>query len=254
MPYKHLPFAALIFAVAMTTSVFGQDRYSLTLNNEFVAKLKEFGSLKSEVSESARNKIDVIELRYDDTKAQTPIDLEVEVNVIDGDAIIVLDEPMIAKIKGQPVRISAEATNFSRVLLKYDSPALTRGAMITSDDTVFVRLSDVKSIAGELEGLDSISLKTKFGEITIPLKMIAGIQMHVDENDSAVIVLEDGDSITGVPTVPALTLITDWGKAEVLPDAVKSITTTANSKFVRQSTDFGTRWTLKTGNSFAPGM
>ena len=123
-----------------------------------------------------------------------------------------------------------------------------------SDNTVFVRLSDVKSIAGELEGLDSISMTCKFGKITIPLDQIAGIQMHVDEKKSAVVVLNDGDSITGVPDVPMLTLTTDWGTAEVEPGSIKSITTTANSKFSRKNTDFGTRWELRTGNSFAPGM
>ena len=123
-----------------------------------------------------------------------------------------------------------------------------------NDNTVFVRLSDVKSIAGELEGLDSISMTCKFGKITIPLDQIAGIQMHVDEKKSAVVVLNDGDSITGVPDVPMLTLTTDWGTAEVEPGSIKSITTTANSKFSRKNTDFGTRWELRTGNSFAPGM
>ena len=251
---KNLFLVALMFTVALSTSAFGQDRYSLTLNNDFITKLKEFGSLKSEVSESARDQIEVVELRFADTKDQEPVDLEVEVSIIDGDAVIVLDDSMISTIKGQPVRIATITNGFARVLLKYDSPAIANDSIITSDDTVFVRLSDVKSLAGELEGLDAISLTTKFGEITIPLKLIAGIQMHTDEKNSAVVVLEDGDAITGVPNIPTLNLMTDWGKAEVLPESIKSITTTANSKFVRQNTDFGTRWTLKTGNSFAPGM
>ncbi len=252
---KTAPIIALLIAITMTTSALAQDRYSLTLSNEFISKLKEFGSLKSEVSESARDKIGVIELRFEDTKSATPVELDIDVNILGEDAVIVLDEGLIAKIKGQPVRIPTDQNGFSRVLLKYDSPAMiNESAVVMSDNTVFIRLSDVKSIAGELEDLDSITMTCKFGEITIPLEQIAGIQMHVDENNSAVAVLSNGDSITGVPDVPMLTLTTDWGTAEVLPEAIKSITTTANSKFSRKNTDFGTRWELNTGNSFAPGM
>lgn len=252
---KTAPLIALIVALTMTTSVMAQDRYSLTLSNDFIGKLKEFGSLKSEVSAAARDKIGVIELRFEATKSATPVELDVDVNIIGDDANIVIDDDLIAKIKGQPVRIPTSQNGFSRVLLKYDSPAIaSQSAIIMGDNTVFVRLSDVKSIAGELEGLDSIEMKCKFGDITVPLEQIAGIQMHVDEKNSAVVVLDNGDSITGVPTVPKLTLTTDWGTAEVLPEAIQSITTTANSKFSRKNTDFGTRWELKTGNSYAPGM
>lgn len=251
---KKATLIALVISIAMTSSAWAQDRYSLTLNNDFISKLKEFGSLKSEVSESARDKIGVVELRFSDTKDQTPIELDIDVNLVDDDAIIILDDDLIAKIKGQPVRITTTENGFARVLLKYDSPALIESSMVVTDNTVFIRLSDVKSIAGELNDIDSITLDCKFGEVTLPMDQIAGIQMHTDENDSAVVVLNNGDSITGVPEIPTLTLMTDWGKAEILPEAIQSITTTANSKFSRNNTDFGTRWMLKTGNSFAPGM
>lgn len=252
---KTAPVIALLIAITMTTSAFAQDRYSLTLSNEFISKLKEFGSLKSEVSADARDKIGVIELRFEDTKLATPVELDIDVNILGADAVIILDDELIAKIKGQPVRIPTAENGFARVLLKYDSPAMTsKSSVVMSDNTVFIRISDVKSIAGELEGLDAITMNCKFGEVTIPLDQIAGIQMHVDEKNSAVVVLNDGDSLTGVPEIPMLTLTTDWGTAEVLPESIKSITTTANSKFSRKNTDFGTRWELNTGNSYAPGM
>ena len=252
---KTAPIIALLIAITMTSSTFAQDRYSLTLNNEFIYTLKEVGSLKSEVSASARDQIGTIVLRFADTMDQTPVELDIDVDIVGTDAVIILDNDLIAKIKGQPVRIPTEQNGFSRVLLKYDSPAVVgNAANVVSDNTVFVRLSDVKSLAGELDGIDSISMSCKFGQITIPLDQIAGIQMHTDEKNSAVVVLNNGDVITGVPTIPMLTLMTDWGMAEVMPESIKSITTTANSKFARKNTDFGTRWILKTGNSFAPGM
>jgi len=252
---KTAPIVALLIAITMTSAAFAQDRYSLTLSNDFISKLKEFGSLKSDVSESARNKIGVIELRFADTKEETPVELEIGVDIVGSDAVIILDDDLIAKVKGQPVRIPTSESGFSRVLLKYDTPAMSNdSAMVISDNTVFVRLSDVKSIAGELDGLDSITMTCKFGEVTIPMDQIAGIKMHIDENNTAMVVLNDGDSLSGVPNIPMLTLITDWGTAEVLPDSIRSITTTANSKFSRKNTNFGTRWNLETGNSFAPGM
>jgi len=250
--FQKLLLSAIVAIFVINSSAFAQDRYSLTLNNEYLTNLKSSGSLKSEVSESARNKIGFIELRYDDSKDKTPVELEIDVVRNGSDAVIVLDEDLIAKIKGQPVRIPARENGFSRVLLKYDAPAV--GNTITSEDLLFVRLSDVKSLAGELDEISEITLTTKFGEITIPMEQVAGIKLHTDEDDSAVIVFVDGDVITGVPSLPTLQLSTDWGKAEINPEAVQSITTTSNSKFSRQNTDFGRRWTLKTGNSFAPGM
>lgn len=253
--FQKFLLSAIVAVLVLSSSAIAQDRYSLTLNNEYLTNLKSSGSLKSEVSESARNQIGFIELRYDDSKDKTPIELEIDVTRVGSDAVIVLDNELIAKIKGQPVRIPARENGFSRVLLKYDAPAVgIKSSEIVSDDLLFVRLSDVKSLAGELDEITEITMTTKFGDVTIPMEQIAGIKLHTDEDDSAVIVMVDGDVLTGVPSLPMLQLSTDWGKAEINPEAVQSITTTSNSKFSRQNTDFGTRWTLNTGNSFAPGM
>ena len=257
--FQKLVLSAVVAVLVLSSSAIAQDRYALTLNNAFLTNLKSSGSLKSVVSESSRSKIGFIELRYDDSKGKTPIELDIDIN-IDGtptgtDAVIVLDNDLIAKIKGQPVRIPVKENGFSRVLLKYDAPAMAnKSSEIISDELLFIRLSDVKSLAGELDEISEITMTTKFGDVTIPMEHIAGIKLHTDEDDSAVIVMVDGDVLTGVPSLPTLQLSTDWGKAEVNPEAVQSITTTNNSKFSRQSTDFGTRWTLRTGNSFAPGM
>lgn len=253
--FQKLLLSAVVAVLVLSSSAIAQDRYSLTLDNDYLTSLKSSGSLKSEVSESARNKIGFIELKYDDSKDRTPIELEVDVVRDGSDAVIILDNELIAKIKGQPVRIPARENGFSRVLLKYDAPAVTNKASeIISEDILFVRLSDVKSLAGELDEISEITMTTKFGDVTIPMEQIAGIKLHTDEDDSAVVVMVDGDVLTGIPSLPTLQLSTDWGKAEVNPEAVQSITTTSNSKFSRQNTDFGTRWMLRTGNSFAPGM
>ena len=234
-----LIFSMMIAALVLSSSAFAQDRYSLTLNNDFLEKLQSFGSLKSEVSESARDKIAYIELRYEESKETTPIELDENVTIQGSDAVIILDDSLIAKIKGQPVRIPVTENGFARVLLKYDAPAMaSTPSEIINEDLVFIRLSDVKSLAGELEEMSEIKLTTKFGDITIPMEQIAGIRLHTDEDDSAVVVFTDGDVLTGVPEIPLLNLTTDWGKAEVEAESVQSITTTSNSKFTQQNSDF----------------
>ena len=253
--FQKFLLSAVVAVLVLSSSAIAQDRYSLTLNNDYLTNLISSGSLKSEVSESARNKIGFVELRYDDSKDKTPIELDIDVMRSGSDAVIVLDNDLIAKIKGQPVRIPVSANGFSRVLLKYDAPAIaSKSSEIISEDILFVRLSDVKSLAGELDEISEITLTTKFGDVTIPMEQIAGIKLHTDDDDSAVVIMVAGEALTGVPSLPTLQLSTDWGKAEVNPEAVQSITTTSNSKFSRQNTDFGTRWVLRTGNSFAPGM
>ena len=250
-----LIFSMMIAAMILSSSAFAQDRYALTLNNDWLEKLRSSGSLKSEVSESARDKIGYIELLFDASKDTASIELDEDVTIVGSDAVIVLDDSLIAKIKGQPVRIPVTQNGFARILLKYDAPAMaSKPSEIINEDLVFVRLSNVKSLAGELDDISEIKLTTKFGDITIPMEQIAGIRLHTDEDDSAVVVFNDGDVLTGIPELPTLNLTTDWGKAEIESDSVQSITTTAKSKFTQQNSDFGSRWNLRTGNSIAPGM
>ena len=86
------------------------------------------------------------------------------------------------------------------------------------------------------------------------MDQVAGIKFHTDSDDSAVVILNNGDSITGVPTIPAIQLKTDWGQADIEPSKIDSLTTTANATFTQGNSDFGSRWNLSTGNSFAPGF
>jgi hypothetical protein len=65
-------------------------------------------------------------------------------------------------------------------------------------------------------------------------------------------VLNNGDSLTGVPTVPSIQLTTDWGRADIEPEFIQSLTATSGAKFRQQNSDFGVRWSLDMGNSFAP--
>jgi hypothetical protein len=242
--------------VMTSTATFGQsDRFSLTLNNSYIDSLRSAGSLVSAIDPDSRNKIGIIELRYDETKDNEPVELDLAIGNENDAAVIVIDEDLLSKIKGQPVRVSISNSLFSSVLLKYDSPAMSPAinpTMQMDDDLIFIRLSDTKSIAGKMDGFDNFKMTCAFGEITIPMEQVAGIKFHTTADDKAVVVLSNGDTVTGTPTIPAIQLQTDWGQADVEPKAIQSLTKSSGAKFQQSNTDFGTRWKLNTGVSYAP--
>ena len=100
---------------------------------------------------------------------------------------------------------------------------------------------------GTVDGFDEFGIDCKFGKVTIPMEHVAGIRFHADEDDNAVVVLTNGDSLTGTPTVAAISLKTSWGQADIEPEFMQSLTTSANATFSRETNpDFGSRWMLRT--------
>ena len=109
----------------------------------------------------------------------------------------------------------------------------------------FVKLSAGKVIVGQMDLTEKLSFETKFGEVGISLGQIAGIRFHIDGDDSAVVVLNNGDSVTGIPKSDSLNLTTDWGRAEFDPVYVEQITTRQNASFSpTNDPQFGQRWIL----------
>ena len=121
----------------------------------------------------------------------------------------------------------------------------TNNAMTSSVPMHYVKLSDRKVLVGQMNLTEKLKFTTKFGEVDIALGQIAGIRFHIDGEDSALIVLKNGDSVTGIPAMESLNLNTDWGRAEFDPVYVDEITTSQRASFT-QSNDpqFGQRWTL----------
>jgi hypothetical protein len=256
--FRSLVCATLFAALFLTGNSFAQDqtRFVLKLDNKLVGSLRSYGSLRSQVPEKYRNKISFIELQYDETNEEEPIELGLPISVSGENASLTLDEDLIGQVKGQPVRIPVKesGSDFSQIVLKYEAPVTPSPMLAGSEtDTFFIRMTDAQVMAGNMDGFDSFSIKCKFGDINIPMDQIAGIRFKIDNKDSAVVVLTNGDTITGEPTVPAVELKTDWGQADIEPDFIQSLTTSANSRFLQETGDFGVRWRLQTGNSVAPG-
>ncbi len=255
--FRSIALAALAAVLCLSGDAFAQDqtRFVLKLNNELVASLRSYGSLRSQVPEKYRNKISFIELQYDETNEEEPIELGLPLNVSGENASLGLDEDLIGQVKGQPVRVpvSESSNNFSQIVLKYERPAMPSAMLGGSEDApFFIRMDNSRVMAGEIAGFNEFSLKCKFGDVTIPMQQVAGIRFHIDNKDSAVVVMSNGDVLTGSPTVPAIELKTDWGQADIEPRFIQSLTTSPNSRFLQESGDFGTRYMLRMGTGVAP--
>ena len=262
--FQNLLLRSIVLTVCclgLAASSHAQDQtFAMKLNNTHFEGLKKYGSLKSHIPEKARGKIGVVELKFDQTADKEPVELDIVASVQDGVAIFVVDDDLIAKIKGQPVKIKLadNAKKVQEVSLIYsveapvpDSPSI-KDADGNVMDVFFVRLGANKVFAGGIDGLQAIKLDTRFGSISIPLDQIAGIRFHINDREEAVVTLTNGDTITGTPALSSLDLRTDWGDATIDGKAIESITSTKSSHFQKRVTDFGPRWVLEGAQAIAP--
>ena len=253
----------LAMGVAMAnTSQAQQDqtRFVLKLSDQLISDFKKFGSLKSKIPEDFRNKITLIELQHEGSKANEPVEAISPTSVRGNTATISLDDTMIGKVINQPVRIKVAEQGFQEILLNYTGTSaknMADGAMDAGmkdgmktgmkapvAEMFFIKLSNGEEMAGSIAGFDSFKMETAFGDVSIPSEMIAGVRFHIDGEDAAVVILDNGDAVTGVPTIDAVSVATDWGTADVEPRFIESMTTAQNSSFVQNNTPFGSRWQL----------
>ncbi len=249
--------AAIVLCTAGNLIAQDQTRFVLKLDNDLVSSFRSYGSLRSAVPDKFNGKISFVELQFSDTKDNEPVELDLGIQINGENANIVLDDDAINSLKGQPVRVSvpADRNSFSQIVLMYDAPVATTPQLNGSGqpvDMFYIRLGNNRTMSGSIDGFDQFEIETRFGKVSMPMDQVAGIKFHTDTKDSAVVVMSNGDSVTGIPTIPAVKLKTDWGQADIEPKSIVSLTTTANARFSQSSGDFGSRWNLKTGNSIAP--
>ena len=243
-----------------------QTRFVLRLSDDLVFKLRDVGSLASNVQAEFRNNISLIEVQFGDAANAQAENVSVDLEVSNGTANVIMDERLIERVQRGPIRIVVPPAKraFNRVSLVYargeneDIPSRPAEPILNSSgqpiDLFYIRLKDTKSMAGGIDGFDRFEIATKFGKVSVPMDQVAGVKFHIDGKDSAVVVMDNGDTVTGVPTIPAVMLTTDWGQADIEPEFMNALTTTSNARFVQENTDFGLRWQLKAGDSFAPGQ
>lgn len=257
------------FLVAQDQPSIGNSRFVMTLQDEYVQRLKSSGSLQSPVLADAQGKISAVQIQFSGSATQAAVAAPAVATVNGNICQIKLDDSTIDMARTQPIRVEVPAGSmFTKVFLIYDlaaAPAIdsldptTAGSSTSStapaasatgfDDISyfqhFVKLSDESAIVGQMELDQELAFETKFGEVKISMGQIAGIRFHIDGEDAAMVVLKNGDSITGTPVSESFEMNTDWGRAEFDPVFVEAITTSANAQF-RQTNDpgFGPRWQL----------
>lgn len=253
-------FAALVLGVLISSNCFAQNesaRFILKLDDSLIASFKDFGSLRSTLPAEVRGRIDTIEIRFAGTEGNAPITMNLDIAINDQDAEIKVDEELLNTIRNQPVRIPLNGKTFNVVFLRYEkenTPNSDEVVMGDGPNRFVLKITDESTIAGSVVDMTSIKLVTNFGEVELTLDQVAGIRFRSDGNDEAVVFLNNGDAITGTPTLGVVNVRTFWGLAEVNASNIRSMSVSPTATYVQETTDFGTRWTMRLGNGLAPGM
>jgi hypothetical protein len=241
------------FSVAQDETPPNNNRFVLSLNDGLVQSFKSLGSLQSQVPADAQGKIAAVQLQFSglvtDAAENVAADVTVEGNV----CRIALNDELIERIRNRPARISVPSNSqFSRVLLTYPalqlSPPAAEGSASQNPAGFFqhvVSLTTGEKLTGQLDLGKELEFATRFGDVKIAVEQIAGIRMHVDAEDSAAIVLSNGDSISGIPGESSFELSTDWGRAVIDAVYVESIVFGETRQFRRSNEPgLGERWQL----------
>ena len=206
-------------------------------------------------------KISAIVIGSRENNDQDALTVEETIVKYEGNAVIInLNDDMISQLQKQPIRMSVADSLFAQIFLKYRSPSDMEAAVVADEDKsqnpqvlqsqkFFLKLTNGQVIQGEIDRPKKINMQCKFGEITIPQELIAGIRFHTDANDAAVVIMKNGDSITGVPLVATIQVTTDQSPFEIDSKNLESITIAENATFAKGETDFGPRWQLKAATS-----
>lgn len=108
----------------------------------------------------------------------------------------------------------------------------------------YLTLSGNRTMEGKMEITDKLMFETKFGSVGIGVEQIKGIRFHADGDDAAIIVLRNGDTITGVPKLDNVNITTEWGRAEIETKFIESVVITPNARFQLNSNAGGPGWIL----------
>ena len=258
--FSRAPIVALILSVFLTSNSFAQDepaRFILKLNDNLISSFKEYGSLRSALPADVRDRIDTIELRFAGTEDKAPITMNLNVQLNGQNAEIAVNDNLLDTVKTQPVRVPLNGKTFNVVFLRYNRTAdVGEGKDVVMGDgpnRFVLKITDDSTIAGSVVDMTAIELMTNFGKIELTLDQIAGVRFKSNGDNEAVVFLNNGDAITGTPTLGVVNVQTFWGLAEVNASNLRSMSTSPSAQYVRETTDFGSRWTLKMGTGLAPG-
>ena len=116
-----------------------------------------------------------------------------------------------------------------------------------ADGKIFVKVTRNRELAGQAIDLDSIQFKAEFGDVTIPMAKIAGVKLHVNAEDDAVVALKNGDLVTGKINLNTVSLRTSWGQAHVKLDQIETIMSDPASRFFPETSSGKKGWRFASG-------
>lgn len=130
----------------------------------------------------------------------------------------------------------------SSVAIAQDEPTLTSGS--SGDVAVTVQITGNGNFAlrGTMANVNELSMKTKFGQATIPLTEINGVKLHADEKGSCVVAFKNGDIVTGQLDLEKISITTNWGDANIRVDNIEMILTNPKGSFFKDTAAGKTYW------------
>ncbi len=99
-------------------------------------------------------------------------------------------------------------------------------------------------LTGALTDSTMLSLRTAFGEASIPLAEVAGVRFPSGQDTTTTLVMLNGDSITGASDVKTVTVETEWGSAKINGENISSMMFVPGLEWQNTKGLNGSRWTL----------
>lgn len=109
-------------------------------------------------------------------------------------------------------------------------------------DDVFVKIVGNQEFTGQPVELTEIKFTSGFGEVVLALETINGIKLNANANGETVVVLKNGDTITGKMSLDTIKIKTTWGQANINISSVDSVTFDKNGRFYSEKNGNATIW------------
>lgn len=223
----------------------------LTLDVEEKQRLRKSGYLKASLPRQYLNRVDSVVLKSANSFHDEPLKLPGDVDRRDKSLMVKVDDSVLEHLEWQPVKMKVYESNFSSVLLEYQSKSTMiehRPSTIDKDrdsPLIYLRINSGKTLSGYVQNRDSLKLATEFGEIDFPFQSFVGVRFNVTNDDQevrAVILFENGDVVSGKIDVDAIVLKTIWGDKAFQIHELNSITKTRSVELINPFPSEPNRW------------
>lgn len=207
---------------------------NLTLDAAKIQQLKKTGFLKATVPAQFFNRVDSIVLKQSDSFNDDRLSLPLDIDKRSRALFAEIDQSVLEHLPYQPVRIKVYESNFDAVVVQYrpgDGLIENQASTVnpeTDSGLVWLQLNSGKKLPGYLRDGQSLILQSQIGDLPIPFDTFDGIGFLSATEDSvsnaAVLLLANGDQLSGQLEFETLRLCTRWGDKEFSRSEIVAIT------------------------------